>query len=104
MAKWANPAEATKKFRLLRGQYTRPEGEEGKQKHVHHIAGTDTDVVDLTEKEVEQLGRRFLLEVTDGGIEKPTASQTAYLTDMAKIKAKLDEKKPVGDGWGNPVE
>lgn len=78
--------EPTRTYRILRGQYTRREFAQGDKKgtHVHYVAGS-RDKLEMTDAEADKFGRRFLVEVTGGGLEKPTAEQTAYVESQAKV-------------------
>lgn len=86
--------DPTKLFKILRGQYTRRENRTANDAgaHVHYQAGTDNDMVEMTENEANKFGRRFLAEVSAGGIVKPSLDQIAYLEDQEKARTRTASK------------
>jgi hypothetical protein len=81
-------------YRILRGQYTRREYATGDKKgaFVHYAAGTSRDTLEMTDAESERFGRKFLVEVTSGGLEKPTQEQVAYVESQKRVSARVGAK------------
>lgn len=89
-----------KMYRIIRGQYARREFTSGgdpdgvfvhySSKNSDHINLPDT--LAMTEREADRFGRAFLIEVSSGGIEKPSAAQIAYIAQQAKARVSSNEK------------
>lgn len=87
----------TRKYRIIRSSYTRQEGEGDKRKYVQYRAGSN-DIVEMTDKQADTFGRKFLVEISPGGIEKPTEDQRKIVESMAKAQTEADKKAAAAVG------
>lgn len=82
---------ATRRYRIIRSSYTRREGNGEQAKFVHYRAGSN-DVIEMTDKQANTFGRKYLVEISAGGIEKPTEEQRKIIESMAKAQTEADKK------------
>jgi hypothetical protein len=87
----AATVEPTRKYRIIRSSYTRQEGKGDNRRFVHYRAGGN-DIVEMTDRQADRFGRRFLVEISPGGIEKPTEEQRKIIESQAKAQTAADKK------------
>lgn len=99
-----NNKAPTRKYKLLRGSYTRkeyPNGMENKGVHVLYAADVPgiPSIVELTEREAHSLPQwpSYLAEVSSGGIVQMRPEQEKYLAALDNAKKGKREAKAKGE-------
>lgn len=86
--------EPTRKFKLLRGQFMRRESpvdhENPSGGWVTYRAG-EKDVIEMTDKQAHNYGRKWLAPISDGGVIEMNEEQAKYVADMKIIAQRARE-------------